>query len=341
VLDAVFAAVFASGLVRRPFTVVWHAGEPLVLPPAFYADAFTRLAGHNTCGVPITHSFQTNATLLDDAWCDFIAAHGLRIGVSVDGPAFLHDRCRKTRQGAGTLARVLDGMARLRAHAIPFHVITVLTRASLDYPDELFDFYRDEGVDRVGFNIEEIEGPNTASTLDAPDVRAALTRFLARFYDLAERADPPLHVREFDSTRTALLHPPDAPRPPDHQHTPLAILSVDCAGNFSTFSPELLGLPSSHYGSFALGNILTDVLADAMNTPRLQAMWTDIRAGVARCRASCPYFDYCGGGSPGNKYFENGSFDSTETLFCRLSRQALVDVVLDKLERQGKEPVPR
>ena len=118
----------------------------------------------------------------------------------------------------------------------------------------------------------------------------------------------------------------------DHQKTPFAILNIDCDGNFSTFSPELLGLASDRYGTFTLGNILTDSLADAFDSPRLHAIETDIRAGVERCRATCAYFDYCGGGAPGNKYFENGSFDSTETMFCRLSCQTVIDVA-----GQGRE----
>jgi uncharacterized protein len=40
----------------------------------------------------------------------------------------------------------------------------------------------------------------------------------------------------------------------------------------------------------------------------------------------------CGGGAPVNKYFENGSFDSTETMFCRLNRKAIVDVIVAKLQ---------
>lgn len=334
ILERIFAEVFACGIVRKPFTVVWHAGEPLVLPPAFYEDAIAILDRHNADGVRVAHSFQTNGILLDDAWCDFILARDLRIGVSVDGPDFLHDRCRKTRSGAGTLHKVRDGMRRLRERRIPFHTITVLTRTSLDYPDELFDFFRAEGIGRIAFNIEEIEGPNTTSTLNAPDVRAALTRFLTRFYELNQRSRVPLQVREFDNARSALLYPADAPRMPDHQKTPLAILSIDCEGNFSTFSPELLGLPSERYGGFTLGNILTDSLSDVIKSPRLQAMAADIQAGVERCRQTCEYFAYCGGGSPGNKYFENGSFDSTETMYCRLSCQAVIDVVLDKLAKK-------
>ncbi len=57
-----------------------------MLPPAFYQDAITILERHNAAGISVTHSFQTNGTLIDDAWFDFILARGLRIGVSVDGP---------------------------------------------------------------------------------------------------------------------------------------------------------------------------------------------------------------------------------------------------------------
>ena len=61
-------------------------------------------------------------------------------------------------------------------------------------------------------------------------------------------------------------------------------------------------------------------------------MARDIAAGISRCKETCDYYAYCGGGAPVNKYFENGSFDSTETMFCRLSKQAVLNVVLEKLE---------
>src|SRR6478672_10644792 len=140
-LEKTFAWVFSSGLVRAPFTLLWHAGEPMVLPAAFYRQATELLVESNTSGFEVTQSFQTNATLLDDDWCDFLLRHNVHVGVSVDGPAFLHDRHRRTRQGAGTLDRVLRGIRLLHEHNVGFDVISVLTADSLLYPDELFDFY--------------------------------------------------------------------------------------------------------------------------------------------------------------------------------------------------------
>src|SRR5271157_167119 len=46
-LDQTFAWVFASGLVREPFTLLWHAGEPTVLPIPFYDEAIRLLDKHN------------------------------------------------------------------------------------------------------------------------------------------------------------------------------------------------------------------------------------------------------------------------------------------------------
>jgi radical SAM protein with 4Fe4S-binding SPASM domain len=53
-------------------------------------------------------------------------------------------------------------------------------------------------------------------------------------------------------------------------------------------------------------------------------------SGIAE---SCAYYGYCGGGAPANKYYENGSFNSTETLYCRYSVQMPLDIVLSDIER--------
>ena len=323
---------FSSGLVRQPFTLLWHAGEPMVLPATFYEQATVLLERCNVSGFEVTQSFQTNATLVNDAWCEFIRRRGVHVGVSVDGPDFLNDRHRVTRQGGGTLDRVLRGMQLLRDYEIFFDVITVLTSTSLDYPDELFDFYMEHGVTSVAFNVEEIEGPHVTSSLSGSGVESRFRRFYSRFMDLALAADPPLRVREFDSAHNSVSY-----RQPPEMRTqecrPFAILNVDYEGNFSTYSPELLGLSSPRHGSFALGNVARASLESVLTMPRFLALDDEIRRGVDLCQETCRYFPFCGGGPPGNKFFENGDFATTETLSCRLHKKATFDVALDKLEQ--------
>src|SRR5262245_59967679 len=197
--------VFSSGLAREPFSLLWHAGEPLVMPVDFYEEATALLGRANRGGVRVDHSFQTNATLIDRRWCDFFLRHNVHLGVSVDGPDFLHDRYRRTRQGAGTLDRVLRGIRQLGEHQVPFFALTVLTAESLAYPDELFDFHRTNEIGSIGFNVEEIEGPHITSSLLGAGMRERFRRFFRRFLELACSADPPLVVREFETSTAALL----------------------------------------------------------------------------------------------------------------------------------------
>jgi uncharacterized protein len=332
ILEQTFRRAFESSALGSHFTVVWHAGEPLVLPPQFYRDALELIDRNNSPGIAVSHSFQTNGTLLTPEWCEFICEHHLRIGVSVDGPEFLHDRHRKTRSSRGTWSKVMRGIAALNDRKIPFHVITVLTADSLDYPDKIFEFYHEHGIHQIGFNVEEIEGVNRSSSLLGERTCERFGEFMSRFYDLVERSSEPFLVREFQSATSAIVSGGLKDNAQRQETTPFAIISVDCRGNFSTFSPELLGLTSPEYGDFAFGNVMTDSFDSILSRPKFRAVAHDVAAGIQRCRETCEYFAYCGGGAPVNKYFENGTFDSTETMFCRLSKQAVLNVVLEKLE---------
>ena len=158
-------SIFRNNLVREKLSVVWHAGEPLTLPLSFYESVFSAIRDIGLSEAQITHHIQTNGMLISDQWCEFIKQHGIRIGVSIDGPAELHDRHRKTRLGRGTHTQAMQGVEKLRAHGIPFHVIAVITPDSLSRVDEIFDFFDACGAYQVGFNIEEQEGIHTVSTL--------------------------------------------------------------------------------------------------------------------------------------------------------------------------------
>ena len=63
-------------------------------------------------------------------------------------------------------------------------------------------------------------------------------------------------------------------------------------------------------------------------------MFTEILSGIKKCKDECEYFSLCGGGAPSNKYYENGSFDTTETNFCLFSKKLLVDTFLTEIENK-------
>ena len=332
-LNNLFSQVFASGWVRDCLSIVWHAGEPMVLPMAFYRDAFRTVDRLKPADLRIMHSFQTNGTLIDESWCAFFAEERVNVGVSIDGPKHLHDQNRVTRSGRGTFDKTISGIRLLRRNGVPFHVISVLSMASMAAAREMFDFYVDEGITEVCFNVEESEGDHVSRSFAEMGAEAAYYRFLSEFWQLSATAPGKLtFIREIEHALEQVIRP-QGTQFGNQLVEPFAVISMDWAGNISTFSPELLGLKNPDYGDFLLGNINCDALVDLPYRPNFARMLRDIRAGVEMCRERCEYFSVCGGGEPVNKLAENGTFISTDTAYCRLTKMRATDLVLDALER--------
>jgi uncharacterized protein len=338
VLEHAIEKTFASDLVKGELTLIWHAGEPLAVPISWYEEAFATIRRIVPPEARLTHSVQSNGTLINQKWCDFIKKENISIGLSIDGPAFLHDAHRKTRQGAGTHEAGMRGLNLLRQNGIPFHVISVITREALGHAREIYDFFESAGVGRVGFNIEEVEADHTASTLNA-DENARVREFYETMFAL-QKERRSMVIREFDAARHKILSGVtlrdfDFPWL-NEQIRPFGIVSVDCEGNFSTYSPELLGMPVKPYGDFNFGNVTREHFLQALDTPKFQHVLADIKEGIKKCAATCSYYGYCGGGAPANKYYENGSFASTQTMYCRYSVQMPLDIVLADIEKDLK-----
>jgi uncharacterized protein len=326
-----------DGLAGDEVTVIWHAGEPLAVPLDFYRQAFEIVGRVLGPASRVTHAMQTNATLIDPAWCELFKQHAVRVGVSVDGPAALHDLHRRTRGGKGTHARVMHGLWQLRAHDIAFHAIAVVTRDTLAHADAFFDFFLDNGIHDVGCNFDEAEGGHVRSSLVGCETAHAA--FLEQLLQRSIASDGRVVVRELASAWQLVARP--LPQyawrgrhwPDNAQVMPLALISVAWNGDFCTFSPELLGQRSTEFSDFVLGNVADGGYVQGLRSPTLQRLWAAVAAGVEACERQCAYFSFCGGGAPANKWFENGDLASSETLYCRSMIQRPFDAVLGCLER--------
>jgi uncharacterized protein len=334
-----FTELFASGWSAPHLTVIWHAGEPLVVPVEFYREAFAAIERLRPSWVTVTHAFQTNGMLIDDDWCALFRDWKVGVGVSLDGPRALHDANRKTRSGAGTFDRTMAGIRRLQATKLPFHVISVVSSKSLDDPDGLLDFYLEHGIDHVCFNVEESEGSHVSQLFAGEALHRRYEAFLRRFWHKAREDGRVKFVREIDLTIPRVFRPSEA-EARNIQVEPLAMLNVDSHGNVSSFSPELLGLKNPAYGDYLLGNIHTQSLAALHEACVGSALYRDIQQGVAACRAECEYFSVCGGGAPVNKLFENGSFTGTRTSFCTLTQVVPTDLILEAYDHLEESWIP-
>jgi uncharacterized protein len=331
-VGALFGKVFTSGWLRGELTVIWHAGEPLVLPISFYETAFTTIESLRPVAVNVRHSVQTNGMLISPEWCALFRKWQVGVGVSIDGPRHFNDEHRLSRRGDSTFERALEGVRTLRQQQVPFHVISVLTDKSLDAPQELLDFYLAEGIEDVCFNVEESEGSHVSGLFASAKPEERFRGFLGHFWRQARRSDRLRFIREIDAMLPRVFRPGDEDMR-NIQAEPFGMLNVDCRGNVSSFSPELLGLKNPEYDDYIIGNVHTHSLEDMRGSRAMTRMSRDIAAGVKKCRRDCEYFSVCGGGAPVNKLSENGTFDSTRTSFCALTQMVPTDLILEAFEQ--------
>jgi uncharacterized protein len=334
----VIDSLVENNMLGKRLSVVWHAGEPLVLSPSFYRPFFDLISSKLLpVNVSWQHSVQTNGTLITQEWCDFIIEKEIKIGVSIDGPKEVHDANRKTRSGKGTFDKVMHGIQLLRDNHINFHAISVVSKYAIDDPDSFFEFFYNSGIYDLGLNIEEVEGDHVQSSIFDTNLQEKVKAFYSRLFDLYMASDKKMRIREFDRSLEAILRNPGEPdikllSTETHQNTPMAIVSLDYRGNYSTFSPELIGQPAPAYNNFILGNIHRDNFSSLQANELLKSMTGEINAGIQKCREECEYFYVCGGGAPANKYFENGSFNSSETNYCKHNIKIPTELVLSYLE---------
>ena len=102
-------------------------------------------------GKQISNAIQTNGTLLDDEWCEFLTNRKFLVGISIDGPAPLHDRYRVDKQQQPTFDAVMRGLKLLQKHQTEFNTLTVVNRANSQKPLEVYEFLKQIGSKYLQF----------------------------------------------------------------------------------------------------------------------------------------------------------------------------------------------
>ena len=125
-------------------TFNWHGGEPLVLGKDFFRKVL-EFERRYADGKIIHNTMQTNGILLDSEWAAILRAGNFLTGISVDGPAEIHDRFRRDRRGGPTLDKVLRGIAVLQEAGAEFNTMSTINKASEGKGALVYEFLKSIG----------------------------------------------------------------------------------------------------------------------------------------------------------------------------------------------------
>lgn len=127
----------------------WQGGEPTLMGLPFYRRVVELQQRFAKPGQRILNDLQTNGILLNDEWAAFLKAHDFLVGISIDGPAELHDRYRTKIGGKPTFNEVMRAITLLHRHGVPFNALCVVNRTNARRPIDVYRFLRDEVRPRV------------------------------------------------------------------------------------------------------------------------------------------------------------------------------------------------
>jgi len=119
----------------------WQGGEPTLMGLDFFKRAIELQRLYAPRGSTVTNTIQTNGTLLDGDWSNFIARNRILVGVSLDGPEDIHNAYRLDAAGHGSFDKVMTGIEHLRSSGAEFNILSMVTGAGAERAQEIFDFF--------------------------------------------------------------------------------------------------------------------------------------------------------------------------------------------------------
>lgn len=301
----------------------WQGGEPTLLGVPFFERAI-ELQKKHAQGKKIENALQTNGTLLDDVWGEFLARNKFLVGLSVDGPEELHDFYRVDKGGQPTFARVMRGLGILKKHGVEFNTLTVINRKNSYRPKEVYGFLKEIGSKYMQFIpvVEQVATKPDANglVLLKPFARQETKvsdwsveplqfgRFLQQIFDLWVTQDVGrIFVQAFDVALESWAG----------VHQSLCVFSPTCGSAVAVeHNGDLYSCDHFVYPDNRLGNIMQQPLSTLASSPRQAQFGNAKLAGLPSDCRECDVRFACNGECPKHRFLETASGEPGLNYLC-------------------------
>lgn len=294
-----------SQLMALPLShlsVGWQGGEPTLMGLKFFETAvsYQQQFGRGQC---VGNSLQTNGLLIDQTWAGFFSKYNFLIGLSLDGPAHVHDHYRTRQGGIGTWSQVVDSGMMMQDSGVMVNALCVVNNYSARFAHETYPLLKQLGYSYQQY-IPCVE-PSPLGTADASPFSVSSTAygdFLITLFDLwiddFRDGYPTISVRFFDALLNRYLH-----------RTPSDCTLLASCGNYLVLEHNGDLFPCDFFVDvdYRLGNVLTHSLNAVYNSETMHAFGQRKNRLPEPC-VSCDWRDYCRGGCPKDRPLDDSSY---------------------------------
>ena len=299
---------------------IWHGGEPLLRPIAFYQRAL-ELQQRYADGRRVDNCIQTNATLITDEWGKFLSKNNFLVGVSIDGPQQMHDALRVTQQRESSFRDVIRGIRILTKYHIEWNAMATVNAVNVEHPLEFYRFFRDELECRyLQFTpvVERTSTPNGGRLLHGAEPNGTITphsitatqwgEFLCAIFDEWVRNDVgQMFVQLFDTTLANWVGAPAG----------VCTMSKYCGqGAAIEHNGDVYSCDHFVFPEYKLGNIHTDSLISMMHGSKQREFGeSKFKTLPQQCR-KCRYEFACHGECPRNRFITTADGEPGLNYLC-------------------------
>lgn len=298
----------------------WHGGEPLVMGLDFYRKAveFQKRYGE---GKNIHNTLQTNGTLLTREAAEFFRDNDFLLGISLDGPGYIHDRYRKDKGGAPTFGKVMDAIRLMQDCGTQFNTMSTVNRMSEGHGLEVYQFLKSIGSHYMQFmpvvehtvrkgTRDYIVHPGTEGARIAPWSVSPLAfgKFLCDIFDEWVCNDVgQYYVNHFDCTLAMWCG----------MQPGTCTYGETCGGNaIVEHNGDLYACDHFVYPEYRLGNVLEDDFVEMMTSEKQIAFGISKRNMLPRKCLQCKYYFACRGECPKHRFNRTDSGETGLNALC-------------------------
>ncbi|WP_348263753.1 anaerobic sulfatase-maturation protein [Telmatobacter sp. DSM 110680] len=301
----------------------WQGGEPTLLGVDFFR-AVVALQQKHAGGKQIHNALQTNATLIDKEWGEFLAEHKFLVGVSIDGPPEMHDYYRVDKGNAPTFDRVMRGLTKLKEHKVEFNTLTVVNRQNSQHPLEVYRFLKEIGSGFMQFipvvERETTEPGSDGLVLIQPSFQRAAEvaefsvdplaygKFLATIFDEWVKKDVGHYfIQQFDVALESWLG----------MEASLCVFRKTCGSALAMeHTGDLYSCDHFVYPEHKLGNVLQDNLNEMVASKQQKKFGMAKRDTLPRMCRECDVRFACNGECPKHRFLTTPDGEAGLNYLC-------------------------
>ncbi|MDU0349314.1 anaerobic sulfatase maturase, partial [Actinomyces sp. MRS3W] len=297
--------------------IAWQGGEPTMRGLDFFRRAVAITEELKRPRQVVHHAIQTNATLIDAQWAQFLAENHFLVGVSIDGPEDLHDVYRVNKAGRGTYHQVVRGLRLLQEHGVETNVLCTVNAVNVSEPLRVYRHLRDQlGVDFIQFIpiVERVaSGEESVAEAGWRDESGHRVLYRQEGADTTSRSVPPRAWGQFLSAVYDEWLEHDVGRV-FVQHIEVMVGAALGRYSLCAHAPECGdALAIEHNGDvyscdhyvepgYRLDSVLSSDFTQMLSSPRQREFGTSKRTGLPRQCRECPVRWACNGGCPKDRF---------------------------------------